>query len=185
MHFDNDKNFIILKNEVVKLFEIAIRKFCIEDEYLFDSEVQERARAARLAMYLREQLLFAEEFGIMVDVEYNRDGKDVKRPIPFQYNEKNNTTWIAPDIIIHERGSKYKHYRNDIVCCEIKNNSFSNNTDVSKIKEQIESRKYQYGVNLYKFNSKHICLDLYIRDVENKEAYIFDFQNLKLVKQGE
>jgi hypothetical protein len=58
--------------------------------------------------------LFAEENGLRIDVEYNRDGggRDIK--------QNKSQIKIRPDIILHERGSKENNYKNDIIYCEIK-----------------------------------------------------------------
>jgi hypothetical protein len=172
MQSDKHKN---PQDELICLFSKAIGKLIEQDSFLLESNVQERTIAARLAMYLRDDLLCAEEDGIFVDVEYNRDGVDLKRPDP-----QVAAHWIAPDILIHERGSRKNNYRNDIVYCEIKKHSHSCADDAERISKQIQLRHYQFGIDLYSLSLEDIRLDLYIGQNPPKK-YKYDFEKRCLI----
>lgn len=166
MTFDNENTLDICKEEVINAFSNALTKLFEKDAQLFVFDVQERAIAARLAMYLREEFLCLEEHGITIDVEYNRDGKDVKR-----HHDTDKDGWIAPDIILHQRGSgKNNGYENDIFYCEMKKNSKSDADDATKVKDQMEERKYKYGIDLYSISLWNASLDLYLRKNGSQES---------------
>ncbi len=63
---------------------------------LFETDVQERAIAGRLAIYLQHEFDPCYEKAACIDLEYNREGNGVKRPHP-----RNEKGWIAPDILLH------------------------------------------------------------------------------------
>lgn len=80
MKFTQNNRFFVSHDDIVQLFNHALQKLVVTDMILLNVDAQERAIAARLAMYLRDDLLFAENHNIFVDVEYNRDGDNLKRP---------------------------------------------------------------------------------------------------------
>lgn len=161
-------------DDIVQLFNHALQKLVVTDMILLNVDAQERAIAARLAMYLRDDLLFAENHNIFVDVEYNRDGDNLKRPA-----QGSTQVWIAPDIIIHERKSGAcqgeDKYRNDIVYIEVKKNSKESQADAQKVLGQMKQRKYQYGVDLYRLSAQEIKLELYECSGTLKTSCQFDF----------
>lgn len=163
MHFDKENNFLIEEKELVLLFIKALKKLYAMDAEIFEVDAQERAVAARLAMYLREQFLPAEEGGLRIDVEYNRDGDEIKRP-----SNEVDSGWIAPDIILHQRKSGNlkgdERYKNDIFYCEIKKASRTGQDDAEKVKKQMVQRKYRYGIDLYKLSRSGAKFDVYIYD---------------------
>ena len=81
-----------------------------DDLHLLMVDVSERCIAARLAMYLRE---YFDDFD--VDVEYNRDGPDVKRLYDVIHDcprDRDEGQSVLPDVIVHKRG---KHDSNLLV----------------------------------------------------------------------
>ncbi len=122
--------------EVLDIFKSALIKLYNNDRFLIGQDAHEQTIATRFAMYLREDLFFAEENGLRVDVEYNRNGVngDEKRT--------ESGSLIRADIILHERGIDI----NNIIYCEIKKNSINNKDDINKIKGQIKQRKYKFGI---------------------------------------
>lgn len=157
MKFDSNDVLHICKEEVIAAFSQALTTLFEKDKELFDFDVQERAIAARLAMYLHEYFSFAETNGLRIDVEYNRDYVDIKRR-----NLQDRDGWIAPDIILHQRGSARENFKNDIFYCEIKKNSHSGNDDAAKVKEQMVERKYKYGIDLCRLKFEDVLFDLYL-----------------------
>ena len=90
-------------DEVKNYLDRAKARVEDEDRHLLRFDVSERCIAARLAMYLREYL---DDYD--VDVEYNRDGPDVKllhhvmRDCPRNRESK----CVLPDVVVHKRGVK-------------------------------------------------------------------------------
>lgn len=182
IEFDSSGNFIITKNELIQNWSQALKMLVDIDQSLLDSDAQERTLCYRLAHYLSELFLSAEQRGIYIDVEYNRDGNDRKKtPIPDTCTKH----WTAPDIIFHERGSAdcTEHpYRNDIFYCEVKKNDCLNNNDKQKIILQMKYRHYQFGINLYQLNRSHIELALYEKNCDGQpEIYHYSFNEGKLI----
>ena len=185
MNFNKNGDFIITSEEIIHFFSQALKRLINEDSFLLKSGVQERSIQFKLGVYLRELFSFAECGGLNIDVEYNRDGKsNVKRPNPdCEHFSKNK--WIAPDIILHERGSadfkSDNKYKNDIIFCEIKKNGKNN---PKRIKEQMKIRKYKYGIDLYLLTPKKISLDLYTQDnIQRQYEFNFKTQMLEEIKQ--
>lgn len=163
---------------IVHVFGRAVRKLLSNDRLMFKFDVQERALAARLAMYLREELIDWEKtkskdgIKIFVDDEYNRDGENPKYTGENEYEEeiierlsKDLHPIIIPDIIIHERGSGAlwgdERYRNDIVYCEIKRNSKSGGLDALKVYHNTRKFKYHFGIDLYRLTVNDVKMDVY------------------------
>ncbi|MFX4263570.1 hypothetical protein ACOBQJ_15395 [Pelotomaculum propionicicum] len=176
-------DFVISKVELITEWGIALTKLIdIDLKILGGKNQNERSIAYRLVIYLHERFSWLEKYGIYIDGEYNRDDDgDTKRPNPKE-NHSDNNTWIAPDIILHERGSAKNNYRNDIFYCEIKKNSSDEESDDDrKIKEQMKNRKYQFGINIYKLNSKKVELKLYTKETLNSpQRYGYNIKTKQL-----
>lgn len=126
-------------NELIGLWTKAFNWLYEKDVALFETDVQERAIAGRLAIYLQHEFDPCYERAACIDLEYNREGNDVKRPHP-----RNEEGWIAPDILLHVRKK-----RENIFYCEVKKKSDTCNADSVRVKDALVERKYQYGLNLY------------------------------------
>lgn len=189
MKFDEHSRFEISKEELVQLFSAAFTKMLDRDSDLFESQnqVQERTFMHRLAFYMHELLRFPEEYvgingiKLSLDVEYNRDGDDVKR-----LSRVPETDWVAPDIILHERRSGALNgedrYRNDIFVCEMKKNGNAGGADATRVKAYINEKKYKYGINLYHLSSTPYEFDLYVENEQSPEKYIYDKQASGFIK---
>lgn len=127
-------------DELKALWQYALSMLYKKDRRLLLYNVHERTIACRLALYL--QLKYDPCFmkRACIDVEYNREGKEIKRP----YIDS-ESGWIAPDIILHERGNQ----ENNIFYCEVKKKSKNDNNDSIRVKNALRERKYHYGINLY------------------------------------
>jgi hypothetical protein len=83
--------------------QTVLAEFARHDVYLLQRNVGERAIAARIAMYLQQELS-----SWHVDVEYNRyarDPKQVSLPEEYaDYRDKDGMSYVVPDIIVHRRG---------------------------------------------------------------------------------
>ena len=80
------------EENVKEIIIIALYQFYKNDSYLIDTKQHEQTLCAKLAYYM--QALFQDWH---VDVEYNRQGHDIKRL---------NGKRVRPDIIVHRRGSE-------------------------------------------------------------------------------
>lgn len=169
------EHFVLDTHELINEWSIALTMLLENDKKLLESDVQERAIVHRVAVYLRERFLYAEKYGIYIDNEYNREGEsNVKKP------SNGDGKWIAPDIILHERGSAKYGNRNNIFWSEIKKNSGSGGADAKRIIEEIKSRKYTFGIYLYKLSLEKIFLDLYMNDDFSRHGYVYCFETKQL-----
>ena len=100
-------------DELISLWTKAFNWLYKKDMALFETDVQERAIAGRLAMYLQQEYDPHFEKTACIDLEYNREGKGIKRPHP-----RVEDGWIAPDILLHVRKK-----RENIFYCEVKKKS--------------------------------------------------------------
>lgn len=137
--------------QLIDLWTNAFNMLYQKDIVLFDNDAQERTIAGRLAMYLQFKYDPHFEKDECIDLEYNREGDDIKRPYP-----TNEDGWIAPDILLHVRRKNI-----NIFNCEVKKDSNSNNNDSDRVKNSIKDRHYQYGLNLYALNKDCAKLTIY------------------------
>lgn len=124
------------------------------DMALFDTDVQERAIAGRLAIYLQYGYDKHFEKDACIDLEYNRDGTGIKRPHP-----RDDDGWIAPDILLHSRKES-----TSIFCCEVKKHSSEINDDSTRVKDALEERRCQYGLNLYSVEIDEAKISVHTHD---------------------
>lgn len=90
--------------EVERRLSEALLEVVTNDRHLFETNANERAIAARLAMSLQRR--FHE---LTVDSDYNRDGYVAKRleglpPECAKYRNENDQSLAVPDVIVHRRG---------------------------------------------------------------------------------
>ena len=194
MGYDEQGLFSLKEEELVEAFSKAFARTLKRDAYLFtESKPQERTFMFRFAQELRNEFLNAEYPpcgmpALSLDVEYNRDGTGLKYEDP---NHPIKKKWVAPDIILHERGSgSYlceQKYRNDIFVCEMKKDApHEEMTDAQKAKQQktdagtvldfIRNRKYKYGVDFCQFAVTPARFDLYTTEGDVKE-YKFNIES--------
>lgn len=149
-----EKDFFPTAEEVKDAIRQALRKFYLNDSFLFHNNVHERTLTFRLGIYLQE--LF---FAWNVDCEYNKNIATVKgnKLLSARYNNlrklncgqctaRKNCT-VFPDIIIHRRGTS-----ENLLVIEAKKNASEpdKNADIKKIKEYLKEStlKYRYGLFL-------------------------------------
>lgn len=158
--------------DFLDLWNYAFRMLYKKDISLFRTNVQERSIMGRLAMYLQNRYDPFFDDSICIDLEYNREGKNVKRPHP-----NDNDSWIAPDILLHTR----ERSNNNIFYCEIKKKSDSKNQDAERARDAVRERNYQYGVNLFLIKRNCSKMSVYTACKSNdgnkllrEQMYIFD-----------
>ena len=134
-------------DEVKNYLDRAIARVEDEDQHLWMVDVSERCIAARLAMYLREYL---DDYD--VDVEYNRDGPDVKRlhavmrDCPRNRDEGKS---VLPDVVVHKRGMK----DSNLLVIEMKKAS-TKESDIESDCRRIQALRKEYD---YKVGSLVVC----------------------------
>ena len=176
MRFNNNHIFQMNRSELIRVLSDAFSKMLCYERDLFDAvnQVQERAFMHRFAFWLqcilKDKSFDGDEWRLFVDVEYNRDGDDVKRI-------DNGKVWTAPDIIFHERKSgaiEGKHkYRNDVFCCEMKKHGRPRGEDAERVKMFMAEKRYLFGIDFYQFACRDAKFDLYEKG-QKCQSYQFD-----------
>ena len=93
--------FAVDANPVLAGLPAAIEQVLVDDAFLFQRDVHERAICHRLASYL--QVRFPSWH---VDCEFNRDGHEAKALIGLKESiVEGEGSLVYPDIIVHKRGT--------------------------------------------------------------------------------
>lgn len=127
-----------IKQAVEKAIEIVYEN----DESLIIRKANERSIVFRFGLYLYEIIKNSNFSDFDIDVEYNRNGNDIKR-IPSRPNGS------FPDLIIHKRGVN----TDNLLVVEFKT-EWSNQTqqdDVKKIRDFMNKEgkyKFRYGATI-------------------------------------
>jgi hypothetical protein len=129
--------------EVGRRLEDALREVVRSDRYLLENNLSERCIAARLAMYLQARF---PEFA--VDIEYNRQGIEVKRLGDLPVNcangrDEHGRAIVVPDVIVHRRG----HDGPNLLVLELKKTTNPDRGDCDRIRLHAFRRqlRYRYG----------------------------------------
>ena len=136
-HIDN-----ICLDPIRQYVQRAVDEVYKNDKSLIVRDVNERSIVFRFGLYLYEILKFTEFKDFDIDVEYNRNGNDIKR-IPSRPNGS------FPDLIIHKRGVN----TDNLLVVEFKT-EWSNQTqqdDVKKIRDFMNKEgkyKFRYGATI-------------------------------------
>ncbi len=189
MYFDDEGLFHIDEVELVQLFSVAFARMLERDKVLFDkTQPQERCFMHRFAQELRLVFTFAENYRkngspiLSLDVEYNRDGNGKKTPDGDA--EASKKKWIAPDIILHERGSKEYEFRNDIFACEMKKDALPDKTDAERLSNEfLGRRKYKFGIDFYQCAKSPYMFSLYTQGQPSPQGYYFNEKDNKFKKE--
>ena len=128
----------------LEIVEKAIKSFN-EDEsglHLIKHNLSERSICSHLAYHVKNKLSNTNYSGYFVDVEYNRNGQDIKR-----INDTSSP--ITVDLIVHKHGKNPEY---NLICIEMKK-STSNKAGISTDEErlchltcQANDYKYKLGV---------------------------------------
>lgn len=132
------------EDDVRQRLDWALEAFEDHDLYLLEKDLSERCIAARLAFHLQVEF---EDDDLVVDVEYNRDGNEIKRmALPddcqTRKNRKNDPA-VVPDIIVHKRG----HNGPNVLVLELKktSNPEGNDCDRIRIERFCSELRYDFG----------------------------------------
>lgn len=103
------------QKQIKAIVASAIEHFNEKEQYLIANDLSERCICAKFSHYLTMTLQNTEFSDYCVDVEYNRgfDGQnhDIKMV---------DGTPITVDLIVHKRGSDFKHGLTNLICMEMK-----------------------------------------------------------------
>lgn len=130
--------------EVRRKLDWALEAFLDEDRHLLENDLGERSIAARLAYHLQVEF---EDDDLRVDVEYNREGNEIKRlALPEDCRRRNNRPQdpaVVPDIIVHKRGRDGPN----VLVIEVKktSNPEGHDCDRTRILHFREEIGYQFG----------------------------------------
>lgn len=122
-----------------RLIEDAIGRLFSDDAFLLETDVAERAIAARLAFYLAPQ--FPQH---QVDVEYNRHGIEPKMVDLPEHCRGGGQRYIYPDIVIHQRG----HDEDNLLVIQIKKETNREPRDCDRAVIEAMKREFRYAHGL-------------------------------------
>ncbi len=128
-------------NDVEIRVHQAIEELRKHDEYLLNVNANERSIIHRLAVYLHREFE-----SLNVDVEYNRDGHEIKRLRNLPNVKCDN---VLPDIIVHTRGNNH----DNLLVVEVKKLGNENGSDEKKLVEFTKPLNqnglgYRWGLHL-------------------------------------
>lgn len=95
---------MILKNKLLDIFYLANQRFLVKNIESIKNNINERNMCSLLSNEINKIIENTEFKDYYCDVEYNRNGKDVKTII----DDECVISRIEPDLIIHSRGQKSK-----------------------------------------------------------------------------
>ena len=191
----------LLKQSVGLLYE--------NDDHLITKSVHEQSISHRIAHYLENLLIKYDWFvkdGYSVDVEYNRNGDEVKKvcgncDFPEQHKCKlkkslSNDRNCRPDIIVHKRGCNNisQDDFDNLIVIEIKKEEEEDDFDFSKLKSftcKYSTYKYHLGIYINITNPKSQSPYTYFqngqevdkKDIDWKEFTIGDIASVKCGKR--
>jgi hypothetical protein len=134
-------SFNLTHDEIERRVYRAISKLRERDEYLLDARSSERSITHHFAVYLHREF---ERWH--VDIEYNRDGHEIKRLRNLLDAE---TDRVSPDIIVHTRGTN----EDNLLVVEVKKRGSENGADKNKLIEFTkpltkDGLGYRWGLHL-------------------------------------
>lgn len=173
----------INKKTLLKLLKRAFVDLYDYDYFTIEKNAHEQCISGRLAMYIRDQIYEDKNTQIRVDIEYNRDGNDIKRVFQSRPHSENDNPNIRPDVLIHERGTG----DHNILYCEIKKKS-DKNKDENKVNQQVyNGREYKFGLFITRIGTGGIDFGSFENGNSTKKAELYYFDNDKksIILKGE
>lgn len=171
-------------NEMKELFELANKKYLIEQKELIQSGVSERTLCGQLMLYLnkaKDNALYRQYY---VDVEYNRNINGRLKTIK---DGEGEIITINCDLILHSRGENL--VQDNLIALEMKKSS-GRRSEKEKDKERLKALTRQSFDNTWSYDGKslpeHVCryiLGVYYElNISRMEALVEYYQNGKLVQ---
>lgn len=146
--------------------KLVFNSFLKNDYLLIKNKNYEPTVSGRMAMYFRDKLSYLETQNIFVDVEYNKYEYDEKLARS-EENESPDNKPIRPDIIIHERTKQ----ENNLLYCELKKNASRNGKDKYKVEEQVEDKKYTFGLYINRIKETEIQFQIFNNSIWHYYTY--------------
>lgn len=182
LDYDDADAYLILKS----IFNKSNFAFLTTDTTLLDTDVSERTLCGALKSHLEKELSIAKIEGYYVDVEYNRNGGQVKTIL----HENLEVVSIQCDLIVHSRGTNIK--QDNLIAIEMKK---SYRDQSSKDQDRMRLRaltKSTYDNDIWAYDGKSFpeCVCRYILgifyeiDRDNRKIYLEFYRNGKLISKS-
>lgn len=130
-----------IRDDVERRVCRVVERLWEHDKHLLDVDASERSITHHLAIYLQQEFQ-----GWDVDIEYNRDGYDIKRLRDLRDVPSDA---VYPDIIVHRRGTN----DDNLLVIEVKKRDSRHGFDETKLGEFTKSLTedglgYRWGLHL-------------------------------------
>lgn len=177
--YGNQESWKILKD----VFEEASKRFLVKDKILLEYNVSERCLCGALKSRMEDVLNEKEVEGYYVDIEYNRNYKDVKK-IPTIKKKKKETDNIVSDLILHGRNKDLK--QDNLLTLEMKK------TDQDDKAKELDRERLRFLTDennsidktiKCEYPYRYIMGIFYEIDCANRKAYIEYYQNKRMVEK--
>ena len=152
--------------EFLENCKYVFNSFLKNDYLLIKNKNYEPTVSGRMAMYFRDKLSCLETQSIFVDVEYNKYEYNEKLEYCKKINGEKNRP-IRPDLIIHERTKQ----ENNLLYCELKKNASRNGKDKNKVEEQVEDKKYTFGLYINRIKETEIHFQIFNNSIWHYYTY--------------
>lgn len=171
-------------NELKELFELANKKYLIEQKELIQSGVSERTLCGQLMLYLNEvkdKNLYSQYY---VDVEYNRNINGRLKTIK---DGEGEIITINCDLILHSRGGNL--VQDNLIALEMKKSN-GRRSEKEKDRERLKALTRQSFDDIWSYDGKslpeHVCryiLGVYYEiNISRMKALVEYYHNGKLVQ---
>lgn len=168
--------------ELKEIFEKSNKYFLKHNSYIIKSGVSERCLCGSLMQELSYNIRKSNYKNYYIDVEYNRNGDNIKTII-------DNDTKVIPitcDIIVHSRGENIE--QDNLIAIEMKK-SWASRKEKEADKNRLIALTKDTFDNVWSYDGKtlpeHVCryiIGIYYEvDIKNKKIYIEFYKRGKLV----
>lgn len=172
---------MLLKNKLLDIFYLANQRFLKRNMSNIINNISERSLCASLSCEINKILELSELYEYYCDVEYNRNGHEVKAII----DDECKIIKIQNDLIIHSRGTKIK---DNLLALEMKK-STSSSSEMEDDRNRLKCLTKQTCSDIFSYNGlpfpKYVCKYelgiFYIIDIKAKTITIEIYTNSALV----
>jgi len=182
LDYDDKDAYLILKS----IFNKSNSFFLKTDTTLLDTDVSERTLCGALKSHLEKELSIAKIKGYYVDVEYNRNGGQVKTIL----DENLEVVSIQRDLIIHSRGTNIK--QDNLIAIEMKKSYRDQSSKDQDRMRLCALTKSTYDNDIWAYDGKsfpeRVCRYIlgifYEIDRDNRTIYLELYRNGKLISKN-
>lgn len=172
---------MILKNKLLDIFYLANQRFLKKNIESINNNINERNMCALLSNEVNRIIENTELKDYYCDVEYNRNGKDVKTII----DDECVISRIEPDLIIHSRGQKQK---DNLLVMEMKK-EYAKKEDKDSDRKRLKLMTKQQYSEVFAFGDlelpRHVCMYevgiFYIIDIRKNLITLEIYSDSKLI----